>query len=473
MGRKSNWFNVVKKALGQDSKEKKGLKLGKSKKKWFWKKKRSDRSLSYLEAVLPSSPPPRPLEEGTELCLTSSLRVNLAEAENDQAAAATTATAIEVVQLITAAVAHPTAKSKEELAAIKIQATFRRYLAKRALLALKGLARLKTLMQGQAFTHQTTNTLKAMQTLVRVQSQIRVWRLKMADENLARQKKLLQKHTKELGTSQILEEDWDDRVKSREQIEAHLQNRQEAAARREKAMAYAFSHQQTRRKPASSTNTMTFLDQNNPQWGWSWLERWLAAKPWENANTPQKELKNDLKSSKHAVVGKGSIKTTARKQLQYPGETSGLKQIRVAARLSASTNPSLSPKSVTTKQRKSSSRSPRASTRGVVDDDDVRSVQSVHSDQNRKHSIAGSSTRDDNSLSLASSPVAPSYMAPTASTKAKSRLGSPSKGDQSRTPDRLSVSSAKKRLSYTSSPARSRHSASSITDAECHKSVLR
>ena len=38
-------------------------------------------------------------------------------------------------------------------------------------------------------------------------------------------------------------EDWNDSTQSKEQIEARQQSKQEAAMRRERALAYAFSHQ--------------------------------------------------------------------------------------------------------------------------------------------------------------------------------------------------------------------------------------
>lgn len=38
-------------------------------------------------------------------------------------------------------------------------------------------------------------------------------------------------------------EEWNDSTQSREQIEARLASKQEAAMRRERALAYAFSHQ--------------------------------------------------------------------------------------------------------------------------------------------------------------------------------------------------------------------------------------
>ncbi len=38
-------------------------------------------------------------------------------------------------------------------------------------------------------------------------------------------------------------EEWDDSLQSKEQIEANLLNKYEAAMRRERALAYSFSHQ--------------------------------------------------------------------------------------------------------------------------------------------------------------------------------------------------------------------------------------
>lgn len=71
--------------------------------------------------------------------------------------------------------------------------------ARRALRAMRGLVRLKLLMEGSVVKRQAANTLKCMQTLSRVQSQIRARRIRMSEENQARQKQLLQKHAKELA----------------------------------------------------------------------------------------------------------------------------------------------------------------------------------------------------------------------------------------------------------------------------------
>lgn len=53
------------------------------------------------------------------------------------------------------------------------------------------------MLQGQAVKRQTANTLKSMQTLARVQSQMHERRQRMAEENLARQKQMQQKYAKE------------------------------------------------------------------------------------------------------------------------------------------------------------------------------------------------------------------------------------------------------------------------------------
>ena len=58
--------------------------------------------------------------------------------------------------------------------------------------------RLKSMIQGQSVKRQAATTLKCMQTLARVQSQIRERRIRMSEENQALQRQLQQKRDKEL-----------------------------------------------------------------------------------------------------------------------------------------------------------------------------------------------------------------------------------------------------------------------------------
>ena len=65
--------------------------------------------------------------------------------------------------------------------------------ARRALRALRGLVRLKSLVEGQSVKRQATTTLRCMQTVARVQSEIRARRIRMSEENQALQRQLQQK----------------------------------------------------------------------------------------------------------------------------------------------------------------------------------------------------------------------------------------------------------------------------------------
>ncbi|GFP80309.1 protein iq-domain 1, partial [Phtheirospermum japonicum] len=350
--------------------------------------------------------------------------VNLTEAENEQtknshSVAIASAAATEVVQLSTGA--RFTGKSKDEISAIRIQTAFRGYLARRALRALRGLVRLKSLVDGPTVKRQSANTLKCMQTLSRVQSQIQSRRIRMLEENRTLQRQLLQKRAKELESLRVsMGEEWDDSLQSKEKIEASLLHKYEAAMRREKALAYSYTHQQTWKKSAKSTNLL-FMDPTNPHWGWSWLERWMFAGPCDTQSPSEKDINIDRLSIKSASPLNSDNPSTPKP----PSKTipsSPARKLKPA-----------SPK-----------RAP------ISQDDDSRSIFSVQSERNRRHSIAGSSVRDDESL--ASSPSIPSYMTPTRSAKAKLKLSSPLGVENGGANEKGS----KKRLSFPPSPARAR-----------------
>lgn len=458
MGRKGNWFSAVKKALSPDSREKKNQKSQKSKKKWFGKSSNLDLVSAAEETVLvvPAPPLPPPPVEDVKLKPVEdeqskhAYSVALATAVAAEAAVAAAQAAAEVVRLTTTL--RYLGKSKEEIAAIKIQTAFRGYLARRALRALRGLVRLKTLIQGQSVKRQANTTLRCMQTLARVQSQIRARRIRMSEENQALQRQLQQKCEKELEKLGLGDE-WNASVQSKEQIEANLLSKQEAAMRRERALAYAFSHQQTWRSNSKSTNP-TFMDPHNPHWGWSWLERWMAARPWETRSTVEYSDQGSVRSTTNYALSLGEIsRAYSRRNLDNDNKPSPAahRPGRAPSRHSPSTPPSKAP-SVSSVTSKTKPASPKGSGwGGPAGDNDSRSMFSAQSEQYRRHSIAGSSVRDDESL--ASTTSVPSYMAPTQSAKAKSRMPSPLGLDKSGTPEKGSVGSAKKRLSFPSSPA--------------------
>ncbi|ONK67281.1 uncharacterized protein A4U43_C06F18510 [Asparagus officinalis] len=164
---------------------------------------------------------------------------------------------------------------KEEWAATVIQTAFRAFLARQALRALKGLVRLQALVRGHAVRKQAAITLHCMQALVRVQARVRARRVRMTLENQIGQQHLV------LGARvREIEEGWCDGVGSVEDVQAKLLKRQEAAVKRERAMAYALTHQWQAGSKQRAVPEGFEPDKNN--WGWKWLDRWMAARPWEN-----------------------------------------------------------------------------------------------------------------------------------------------------------------------------------------------
>lgn len=443
MGKKAKWFGAVKKVFSPESKEKKEERL---------KKKLEDGTSKHpdpcpadsLECTAREAVPPPPLPHPDE--------DKVVEIETEQSKhACSVATPAAVEPVVTSAEAAREVislttrtkfpgKSREEIAAIKIQTAFRGHLARRALRALRGLVRLKSLIDGNSVKRQATSTLRCMQTLSRVQSQIRARRIRMLEDNQALQKQMLLKHERELESLKMGEE-WDDSLQTKEQIEAGLLSKQEAAIRRERALAYAFSHQW--KSSSKSVNPM-FMDPNNLQWGWSWLERWMAARPWETRSTTDRELNNDRASVKSTMQSDGGgeiLKAYANRGSNPEKPSPAVQKLsRPASRQSPSTPPNKAPWSMG----KIKSASPKCS--WVPLEDDSRSIVSVQSERSRRHSLATASVRDDESL--AGSASVPSYMAPTESARAKSRFQSLSNDNNIDSPDKTSVSSVKKRLSF-------------------------
>ncbi|XP_022854303.1 uncharacterized protein LOC111375670 [Olea europaea var. sylvestris] len=97
----------------------------------------------------------------------------------------------------------------------------------------------------------------------------------------------------------INEEDWDDSTVSNVISKMRIQNKLEAATRREKALAYAFSQQLricSKRKQIKSNSNETGL-------GWSWLERWMVTRLLESTMTEDQMYKQIEAVSGHQTNG--------------------------------------------------------------------------------------------------------------------------------------------------------------------------
>ncbi|CAL4929174.1 unnamed protein product [Urochloa decumbens] len=76
-----------------------------------------------------------------------------------------------------------TASLSEDAAAVRIQATFRGYLARTALCALRGIVKLQALVRGQLVRKQANATLRCMQALLTAQSHLRAQRMRVLHQD--------------------------------------------------------------------------------------------------------------------------------------------------------------------------------------------------------------------------------------------------------------------------------------------------
>ncbi|XP_029120476.1 protein IQ-DOMAIN 3 isoform X1 [Elaeis guineensis] len=374
MARRKSWFERVKRFFSSETKSQ--PESTERRRRWLVGRLKSKCSPA-LQA--PSSSKAPSLREAEEEQSKHAVAVAVATAAAAEAAVAAAQAAAAVVRLTGTPSSYHRSR---EIAAIKIQTAFRGYLARRALRALKGLVRLQALVRGQSVRRQTAITLKGLQSLMKIQSLARASRVRIAEDNPACDGKDLihgkSKDKEDIKT--ILQEGnergWDGSTLSKEEIDAIVKSRREAALKRERAMEYASAHQERRNARKATTPSCKEVDLDDLNNRWSWLEQWVGSQP----------LDKDIPE--------------VHPSLNIP-----------------EVHPSLSPEGELHHQELRASDSLiclDSDNKDEAEETQLRYLARRSFNQSRR-----TSTRDDNSFSP--SPSFPNYMASTASTKARFR----------------------------------------------------
>ncbi|XAR56491.1 hypothetical protein NMG60_11037007 [Bertholletia excelsa] len=166
----------------------------------------------------------------------------------------------------------------EHIAAMRIQAAYRAHMARKALNRMRGTVKFQASIDADSARKQASNTWSHIQSWSRIQAQIRARRSHMVTEERSKQKKL-ENQLKLEAKLQKIEVEWCGGAETMEEIISRIYQREEAAVKRERAMAYAFSHQW--RASSGQYFGQAYYDLGKESWGWSWKERWIAVRPWE------------------------------------------------------------------------------------------------------------------------------------------------------------------------------------------------
>ncbi|MCO5592823.1 hypothetical protein L7F22_046826 [Adiantum nelumboides] len=295
-----------------------------------------------------------------------------------------------------------------------------------------------------------------MQSLVKVQSQVRERRSCKSEEQQHLEKNLLwqdSQHQDAISKSSLSDashqDGWDGSVHSADEVQAKLHFKEEAMARRERALAYAYSHQLWK-SGAIPESLLPAVEHGNGHWDWNWLEKWMAGRSWDG-QAVNKEVPDEssLKSHEEPQLDSAFTHPSTQKwqsspipPLMSPSRHRILKPLSYAQPPSSThqySSPAISAKSHPAH--------PLHSQNFTHTDKEEGDFLKARSSALVPAASKGSSKQSTTSSDEEFRPV-PSYMASTKSAQAKNRSQSTPK-QRSSTPERENLTATvKKRLSY-------------------------
>ncbi|KAL5081578.1 hypothetical protein RYX36_009999 [Vicia faba] len=150
----------------------------------------------------------------------------------------------------------------DNIAATRIQNAFRSFMARRTFQHLRGAENFEALIQDHMAREQTSTTLNYIHSWSRIQDQIRARRICMITAARIKQRRL-ESQLKIDAKINELEADWCSGSETMDEIVSRIHQREEAAVKRERALAYAFSHQSPQTKKLNGQQQKTKVDKMN------------------------------------------------------------------------------------------------------------------------------------------------------------------------------------------------------------------